>query len=71
MRRTLGLDPSNGPEGTLVVPISNSTEALMYPKANQQPATFTVLNFPVHGVDKAVDELSQRGVRFSVSSTGA
>ncbi|MGC2402844.1 MAG: hypothetical protein WA510_23840 [Acidobacteriaceae bacterium] len=45
-------------------PFSGDTKALMYPKPNHQPATFTVLNFPGDSVDKAVDELSQRGVRF-------
>ena len=38
----------------------------MYHKRNHQPATFTVLNFPVESVEKAVDELSRRGVRFEV-----
>ena len=42
------------------------TKALMYPKPNHQPATFTVLNFPVDSVEKTVDELSKRGVRFEV-----
>src|SRR5918993_1500043 len=28
------------------------------------PASFTVLNFPVPDVEKAVDELTARGVRF-------
>ena len=28
------------------------------------PAVFTILNFPVDDVDKAVDELTTRGVRF-------
>ena len=28
------------------------------------PASFAVLNFPVDDVDKTVDELSKRGVRF-------
>jgi hypothetical protein len=46
--------------------LSGGTKALMYPKPNHQPATFTVLNFPVDSVEKAVDELSQRGVRFEV-----
>jgi catechol 2,3-dioxygenase-like lactoylglutathione lyase family enzyme len=64
--KTLGLEVSGGPEGTLVVSLSGGTKALMYPKPNHQPATFTVLNFPVENVDKAVDELSQRGVRFEV-----
>lgn len=64
--KTLGLKLSNGPEGTLVVPLSGDTKVLMYPKPNHQAATFTVLNFPVDSVDKAVEELSRRGVRFEV-----
>jgi catechol 2,3-dioxygenase-like lactoylglutathione lyase family enzyme len=64
--KTLGLKVGNGPEGTLVVPLSGDAKALMYPKANHQPASFTVLNFPVDNVEKAVEELSQRGVRFEV-----
>jgi hypothetical protein len=53
--KTLGLELSNGPEGTLVVPFSGGTEVLMYPKPNHQPATFTVLNFPVESVEKTVE----------------
>jgi len=64
--KVLGLEISSGPEGTLVVPLSSGTNALMYPKPNHQPATFTVLNFPVESVEKTVDELSQRGVQFEV-----
>ena len=64
--KTLGLEISSGPEGTLVLQLSNSAKALMYPKPNHQPATFTVLNFPVDSVDKAVDDLSKRGVRFEI-----
>ena len=60
---TLGLDVSGGPEGTLVL---SKAKTLIYPKPNHQPATFTVLNFPVDNVEKAVDELSQRGVRFEI-----
>ena len=59
--KTLGLEVSNGPEGTLVF---HEIKALIYPKSNHQPATFTVLNFPVDSVEKAVDELSARGVQF-------
>jgi len=62
--KTLGLELSSGPEGTLVVLLSGGTKALMYPKPNHQAATFTVLNFPVDSVEEAVNELSQRGVRF-------
>src|SRR5258708_37015187 len=64
--KTLGQELSRGPEGTLVVPLSGGAKALMYPKPNHQPATFTVLNFPVDTVEKALDELSHRGVRFEV-----
>jgi catechol 2,3-dioxygenase-like lactoylglutathione lyase family enzyme len=63
---TLGLELASGPEGTLIVPLSGGTKALMYPTPNHQPATFTVLNFPVDSVEQAVDELSRRGVRFEV-----
>ncbi|HEY1263665.1 MAG TPA: VOC family protein [Terriglobales bacterium] len=61
--KTLGLEVSPGPEGTLVI---NQAKTLIYPKPNHQPATFTVLNFPVENVEKAVDELSHRGVRFEI-----
>lgn len=64
--KILGLEISTGPEGTLVVPLSGGTKTLMYPKANHQPATFTVLNFPVESVETTVDELSRRGVRFEI-----
>jgi catechol 2,3-dioxygenase-like lactoylglutathione lyase family enzyme len=64
--KTLGLELASGPEGTLVVPLSGSSNVLMYPKPNHQAATFTVLNFPVDSVENAVDKLSQRGVRFEV-----
>jgi catechol 2,3-dioxygenase-like lactoylglutathione lyase family enzyme len=64
--KTLGLELASGPEGTVVVPLSGSTKVLMYPKPDHQPATFTVLNFPVDSVENAVDKLSQRGVRFEV-----
>jgi catechol 2,3-dioxygenase-like lactoylglutathione lyase family enzyme len=64
--KTLGLELSSGPEGTLVVPLSGGNKALVYPKPNHQPATFTVLNFPVESVEETVDELSRRGVRFEI-----
>lgn len=64
--KTLELPVSSGPEGTLVIELSNSVKALMYPKPNHQPATFTVLNFPVESVDKTVDDLTKRGVHFEI-----
>jgi len=64
--KTLGVELSSGPEGTVELKLAGGARALMYPKPNHQPATFTVLNFPVPSVEKAVDELNQRGVRFEV-----
>jgi len=64
--KTLGVELSSGREGTIELKLSAGAKALMYPKPNHQPATFTVLNFPVPSVEKAVDELNQRGVRFEV-----
>ena len=36
----------------------------IYPKSDHEPATFTILNFMVDDIDKAVDELLLRGVQF-------
>ncbi|HLL38226.1 MAG TPA: VOC family protein, partial [Rubrobacteraceae bacterium] len=37
---------------------------LVYPKLDHTPASFTILNFPVDDIDKAIDELAERGVSF-------
>ncbi len=63
--QTLGLEVSELPPlGLLQVSIATGGKVLIYPKPNHRPATFTILNFPVDDVDKAVDELSARGVEF-------
>ncbi|MBF8191442.1 VOC family protein [Nonomuraea sp. K274] len=61
--QTLGLRVSEE-HGMLTLHIEGGTDVLVYPKDNHTPATFTVLNFPVDDIDKAVTELSARGVRF-------
>ena len=38
--------------------------SLVYPKADHEPATYTILNFPVGDVDATVDGLAARGVSF-------
>ncbi len=50
--------------GLLTLHLGGGTSVLVYPKADHTPATFTVLNFPVDDIDKAVGELASRGVRF-------
>ncbi|MDQ5844857.1 MAG: VOC family protein [Acidobacteriota bacterium] len=60
---TLGLEVSETPEG-LGLQISGGGNLFLYPKPNHEPATFTVLNFPVEDIEQAVDQLTKLGVRF-------
>ncbi|QEM09930.1 VOC family protein [Mucilaginibacter rubeus] len=64
----LGLNVTEIPEmeGLLNLNINGSTPILIYTKPNHTPATFTILNFPVLDVEKTVDELSARGVKFEI-----
>ena len=61
--RTMGLEVSES-HGLLNLHLAGGTIVLIYPKPKHVPASFTVLNFPVDSVDKAVDELTKRGVCF-------
>ena len=62
---TLGLNVSES-HGLLTLHLAGGNNVLIYPKPNHAPATFTILNFPVENVDKAVNELTKRGVRFEI-----
>ncbi len=42
----------------------DSIKVMLYEKSNHEPATFTVLNFPVKNVEKTVDDLISKGIRF-------
>ena len=60
---TLGLDVSE--EGDLLrLNLAGGGSVIIYPKDNHEPATFTVLNFPVADIDAAVDRLTATGVTF-------
>jgi catechol 2,3-dioxygenase-like lactoylglutathione lyase family enzyme len=61
--QTLGLEVSEM-NGFLELHLAGGARVLIYPKPNHIPATFTILNFPVENVERAVDELTRRGVRF-------
>jgi len=63
--RTLGLEVSES-HGMLSLHLAGGAVVLVYPKPNHSPAIFTILNFPVGDVDKTVDELKKRGVRFEI-----
>jgi len=66
---TLGLEITEA-HGLLELHIEGGSKILVYPKPNHVPATFTILNFPVDDVEKAVDELVRRGVRFEIYNEG-
>jgi predicted enzyme related to lactoylglutathione lyase len=67
--QTLGLKTSED-HGLLKLHLAGGNDVLIYPKPNHVPATFTVLNFPVDDVDRAVDELTKRGVQFEHYNQG-
>jgi catechol 2,3-dioxygenase-like lactoylglutathione lyase family enzyme len=60
---TLGLKTSEE-DGMLTLHLAGDRPTLIYPKPDFTPATYTILNFPVDDIDKAVDELTARGVAF-------
>jgi catechol 2,3-dioxygenase-like lactoylglutathione lyase family enzyme len=60
---TLGLNVSENPAG-LELELGGGGRVFVYPKPNHEPATFTVLNFPVANIEQAVDDLTAAGVRF-------
>ena len=60
---TLGLKVTEA-NGMLTLDFAGGGRGIIYPKADHQPATFTVLNFPVADIDAAVDALVKAGVTF-------
>ncbi len=61
---TLGLEINETDMGVIQLQIAGGTKVIIYPKSNHEPATFTVLNFPVANVETTVDELVKLGIRF-------
>jgi catechol 2,3-dioxygenase-like lactoylglutathione lyase family enzyme len=63
---TLGIRLADPAESMplLTLEIAGDRATLVYEKPDHEPATFTVLNFPVDDIEKAVDELSARGIEF-------
>ncbi len=60
---TLGLDVTEE-FGMLTLHIHEGGHIMIYPKENHTPATYTILNFPVEDIGRAVDQLSDHGVTF-------
>lgn len=59
----LGLNVSEA-NGMLTITFDDGHHVLVYPKPDHQPATYTIMNFPVEDVEKTVTELAARGVEF-------
>ena len=62
---TLGLEVSEE-NGMLTLHLASGGTVLIYEKETHEPATFTILNFPVEDIDAAADELMSHGVTFEV-----
>jgi catechol 2,3-dioxygenase-like lactoylglutathione lyase family enzyme len=50
--------------GLLSIHLAGDRDVLVYPKPDFEPATYTILNFPVDDVDAMVEGLTERGVVF-------
>ena len=63
---TLGLEleEDSADMPMLTLRLATGGKVLIYPKPNHVPATYTVLNFPVDSIDRAVDELLAKGIVF-------
>lgn len=59
--KTTVLDEENG---LMSLDLAGGRTTLVYVKPDFTPATYTILNFTVDDVEKAVDALSERGVSF-------
>ncbi len=60
----LGMKIRDGEMGTLELIIANNSVVIIYPKPNQVPAEFTILNIPTDNIDEAVDELKEKCIEF-------
>ena len=60
---TLGLRLEESGD-VLVLKTAGDRDVIIYPKEDHEPATFTVLNFPVADVAGTVAALKERGVEF-------
>jgi catechol 2,3-dioxygenase-like lactoylglutathione lyase family enzyme len=63
-RETLGLDVEELGEALLRLHLIGEHQAIVYLKADHTPAVFTILNFAVPDIERAVDELTGQGVEM-------
>lgn len=63
---TLGLRVEENAMGILDLHLASGSRVMIYPKDNHEPASFTVLNFVVPDVERAVEELNGNGVKTKI-----
>ena len=61
---TLGLEVEGDSAQGLRLQVAGPSGVFIYSKDDHVPATYTILNFRVDDIDKAVDELAGKGVKF-------
>ncbi len=62
---TLGLKTTEE-HGLMTLHIAGDRDTLVYQKPDHVPATYTILNFPVDDIEKAIDDLAAHGVRLEI-----
>jgi len=60
----LGIQVSKEEMGNIALHIKGNENIMVYPKPDHTPATFTVLNFLVPDLEKTVDDLAAKGIKF-------
>ena len=61
---TLGLEVTRETPMLITLHLAGDRPTMVYLKPDFEPATYTILNFPVADIEQAVDELAGRGVSF-------
>lgn len=67
---TLGLDVTDNEMGFIELHLASGGTVLVYSKPNHEPASYTMMNFPVDDIDAAVDDLQSRGVDTNIYTGG-
>jgi len=61
--KKLGLEVTED-HGMLTLHLAGGGKVIVYPKPNHEPATFTVLNFPVKDIEGTIDGLAKARIQF-------
>ncbi|RTK95333.1 VOC family protein [Candidatus Saccharibacteria bacterium] len=67
--KTLGLKLKRDWMG-LQLKLANDDQVFIYEKPDHQAANYTNLNFIVDDIDKAIDELTEKGIKFEQYDLG-